>query len=112
MKVREKVTKVKSLVDHVLEMKDPHRQLTLMRMYFSGYKMAHVFRTTKTINFDSMINEALSVILDLDLQTPALRETLGLPFRLGGMGITSASIISTASFYASRRHCCTKCRHC
>jgi hypothetical protein len=36
MKVREKVTKVKSLVDNVLEMKDPHRQLTLMRMCISG----------------------------------------------------------------------------
>jgi hypothetical protein len=36
MKVREKVTKVKSLVDNVLEMKDPHRQLTLMRMCLSG----------------------------------------------------------------------------
>jgi hypothetical protein len=71
--------------------------------------MAHTFRTTnpdiyptETINFDSMINKALSVILDLDLQAPALRETLGLPFRLGGMGITSASILATASFYASR----------
>jgi hypothetical protein len=99
LKVKEKVAKVKALVDNVLEMKDPHRQLTLMRMCLSGYKMAHVFRITnpdiypaEIIKFDSMINEALSVILDLDLQTPALCETLGLPFKLGGMGITSESI--------------------
>jgi hypothetical protein len=52
--------------------------------------------------FDSMINDALSIILDLDLQTPALRETLGQPINLGGMGITSACIIARASFYANR----------
>ena len=108
-KVKEKVEKVHLLVKDVLELKDPHRQITLMRYCLSGYKIGHILRTTnpdfyptEISEFDTMINDALSIILDLDFQTPALRETLGLPFNLGGMGITSASIIARASFYASR----------
>ena len=103
---REESLKMQRTHKKILQLQDPHRQLTLLKYCSSGYKLNHLMRVTdashypnQILSFDQYLNDAISTVLDQKLSSSE-REMLGYPVRKGGLGIPSAFFSSAAGSLA------------
>ncbi|KAL3901990.1 MAG: hypothetical protein SGCHY_000171 [Lobulomycetales sp.] len=104
-----KVAKVTHLMEEILQLKDPHRQLTLLRFCVSGFKIGILLRVTDAagytgplIDLDKALDDAISITIGSTVSKKQ-RELIGMPIKLGGLGIPSACSIAGASYTASRK---------
>jgi hypothetical protein len=103
-----KIDKVQTLLDCILELKDPHVQLTLIRNCASSYKIGYLLRVCDSSSyreqlrrFDDLVTTALNSTLDTNL-TKLERDVMGFKPSKGGLGLPSASSIAGALYIASR----------
>ena len=106
--VKSQVAKVKSLLDKLPLLKDPHSEFVLLKSCFSLPKISYTLRTIPTKdaflkqweNVDCHSRESLYRILGSNMDDNAWLQAQ-LPVYIGGLGLRSAVSHSSASYIAS-----------
>jgi hypothetical protein len=105
--LEERLTSVKSLLEKLHLLEDPHMEYTLLRSCFSFPKFSYALRTVDCTkhgeilkNFDLAVKETLEATLGAPLP-PAQWAQASLPTQHGGLGLRSAAAHGAAAYLAS-----------
>lgn len=103
--LRKKIDSVKQLIGAIADIEHPQYELPLLRFCAGMPKFNHVLRTTKTNkmpevleDIDKTINECLQRVLGTGGLDQNTRDIMGMPIRMGGLGIPQAKMIGKAAF--------------
>jgi hypothetical protein len=102
-----RVQKIRKLLELMKKLEDPHMEVLLLRYCVGMPKFTVALRTTDPRdipgaihNFDEAVYDALIHIFGLGPQVHQ-RDLIGLPLRLGGLGIPQASHIALSAYIGS-----------
>ncbi|MEO0378494.1 MAG: hypothetical protein AAF329_28640, partial [Cyanobacteria bacterium P01_A01_bin.17] len=94
-------------LDRLFEIKSLHLQYVMLRMGFNITKISHLMRTLSPemladflAQWDHMMQGAVERLLGWGTTSPTVRQQIGLPVQLGGMGLPAASAIAPIAFVA------------